>query len=88
MLAEPIAGTAQYEVSKEDVDLALVFETLEDEETRKSLFISDWAITETTLDECFLKVTRRVHAEEDGIVSRQTGRTLSMACRDDTSGNV
>lgn len=88
MLAEPIAGTAQYEVSKEDVDLALVFQTLEDEETRKSLFISDWAITETTLDECFLKVTRRVHAEEDGIAFRETGRSLSMACREDTNGKV
>ena len=63
------------------MDLAVVFETLEDEETRSSLFISDWAITETTLDECFLKVTRRVHAEEDGTALRQPGRSLSMACR-------
>jgi ABC-type multidrug transport system ATPase subunit len=84
LLSEPIAGTAQYEVSKEDVDLAVVFQTLEDEATRSALFISDWAITETTLDECFLKVTRRVHAEEDGTAQRQLGRTLSVACREDT----
>ena len=68
------------------MDLAVVFETLEDEETRSSLFISDWAITETTLDECFLKVTRRVHAEEDGTALRQPGRSLSMACREDSLG--
>ena len=44
--------------------------------------LTDWAITETTLDECFLKVTRRVHAEEDGLV-RRVGRTLSTACREE-----
>ncbi len=81
MLDEPIAGTAQYEVRKEDVDLATLFQTLEDEATRARLFISDWAITATTLDECFLKVTRRVHAEEDGVVHRRVGRSLSQACR-------
>ena len=124
LLAEPIAGTAQYEVGRNDVVLSDVFERMEDDETRCVLFLffvferrtshlscwfshqnfsfnflfnfilnffwllrrihrlTDWAITETTLDECFLKVTRRVHAEEDGLV-RRVGRTLSTACREE-----
>ena len=81
LLAEPIAGTAQYEVSRSDVVLSDVFSQMEDQAILEQYQITDWAITETTLDECFLKVTKRVHAEEDGLVNRM-GRSLSTACLD------
>ena len=38
LLAEPIAGTAQYEVGRNDVVLSDVFERMEDDETRCVLF--------------------------------------------------
>ena len=82
LLAEPIAGTSQYEVNRKDVVLSTVFSLMEDDAVKLKYLITDWAITETSLDQCFLKVARRVHAEEDGVVERM-GRTLSTACRDE-----
>lgn len=83
MLSAPIAGAMQYEVANTDVDLSRVFEVMEDPQLREDMGIIDWGITETTLEECFLKITRRVHAEEDGLLERPLGRSLSSACRND-----
>ena len=56
LLSEPIAGTSQYEINRKDVILSDVFTNMEDETVIQKYNITDWAITETTLDECFLKV--------------------------------
>ena len=57
LLSEPIAGTSQYEIHRSEVVLSDVFARMEDEAVVEKYSITDWAITETTLDECFLKVS-------------------------------
>ena len=58
LLQEPIAGTFKYEVSTRDVEahggLSTVLSTLQ--EHQKPLQITDWGMTETTLEEVFLKI--------------------------------
>ena len=62
LLSEPIAGTSQYEIHRSEVVLSDVFARMEDEAVVEKYSITDWAITETTLDECFLKVSGGVVA--------------------------
>ena len=53
-LAPPIAGTYTYEVLKEDVSLAVVFKEMKVQES--AFQITDWGITESTLEEVFQKI--------------------------------
>jgi hypothetical protein len=63
--------------------LSKVFTRMEKKETILKYGITDWAITETSLDQCFLKVARRVHMEEDGMLVRRVGHSLSEACQEE-----
>jgi len=66
LLQEPIAGTSKYEVSSSDVEahggLSAVLATLQGQQ--KSLQITDWGMTETTLEEVFLKIVQDEEAKE------------------------
>lgn len=55
-MVEAINGSYTFEIPRTDVDLARVFRDLES--SREDLEIDDWGITETTLEEVFLKATR------------------------------
>ena len=54
-MVNSINGSYTYELPRNDVDLANLFETMETNANR--LKINDWGITETTLEEVFFKAT-------------------------------
>merc|ERR1711871_308468 len=56
LLNEPIAGKFKYTVVREEVVLSSVFAVME--ERKNELGVVDWGITETTLEEVFLKLAR------------------------------
>jgi ABC-type multidrug transport system ATPase subunit len=55
LMMNSINGSYTYELPRNDVDLANLFETMERNANR--LKINDWGITETTLEEVFFKAT-------------------------------
>ncbi|KAJ5070827.1 atp-binding cassette transporter subfamily a abca [Anaeramoeba ignava] len=55
-LLNSLAGTWNYEVSKEGIVLSKIFEELENH--KKELEIDDWGISQTTLEEVFLRITQ------------------------------
>ena len=55
ILLNELAGTRNYEVLKGHVTLENVFRAMEENKDR--LGITDWAITNTTLEEVFLKIS-------------------------------
>lgn len=54
-LLNSLAGTRNYQVPKGDVTLEKVFEEFENK--KEKLHITDWAITNTTLEEVFLRIS-------------------------------
>jgi len=62
LLSEPLGGTSKFEVKREEVTLSRVFGEFEG--AKEELNISDWGITETTLEEVFLKVAEQAKVEE------------------------
>ena len=54
-MMEPINGSYTFEIPRQNVDLSSVFREVES--ARDRLQIEDWGITETTLEEVFLKAT-------------------------------
>ena len=54
LLEDSIGGVSKFEISRNDVVLSRVFERLNG--SMEELQISDWGITETTLEEVFLKL--------------------------------
>jgi len=63
LVNEPLGGTSKFEIKREEIVLSQVFRTFEAE--KKRLRISDWGITETTLEEVFLRVAVQAHVEEE-----------------------
>merc|ERR1712216_1065282 len=59
LLAKPMGGTSKFEVMKEDVVLSQIFDAFESERVQGAgaMAIVDWGITETSLEEVFLKIT-------------------------------
>eukprot|EP01117_Protostelium_nocturnum_P005730 TRINITY_DN2068_c0_g1_i1.p1 TRINITY_DN2068_c0_g1~~TRINITY_DN2068_c0_g1_i1.p1 ORF type:complete len:1746 (+),score=587.77 TRINITY_DN2068_c0_g1_i1:107-5344(+) len=55
VLLNELAGTRNYEVPKESISLETVFREMETH--KEELKITDWAITNTTLEEVFLKIS-------------------------------
>ena len=53
-LVPPFEGNYAFELPREDVELSRLFKTIE--ENKERLAISDWGLTETTLEEVFLKI--------------------------------
>lgn len=60
-LNNPIGGKFKYEVVREDVVLSAVFQQVESD--RERVNIADWGITETTLEEVFLKLALLSHED-------------------------
>lgn len=83
LLQDPIGGKYKYEVVREEVVLWKVFGTMGDAKAKYN--IVDWGITETTLEEVFLKLAKLSHKD-----LREVKRTLSDLARfgfDDLSSN-
>jgi len=55
VLLNSLAGTSNYEVPTQSVKLSKVFAEVENK--RKELQISDWGISNTTLEEVVLRIT-------------------------------
>ena len=54
-MGDPVNGTAKFELKRGAVKLSTVFEALEG--AKEKLGITDWGITETTLEEVFLNLS-------------------------------
>ena len=76
-LNNPIGGKFKYEVVREDVVLSEVFKKVE--EDKEKMHITDWGITETTLEEVFLKLALLSH--EDLTKPELMKRSLSDLAR-------
>jgi ABC-type multidrug transport system ATPase subunit len=63
-LGKQFGGTFKYEIPRSDVTLSRVFELMEAPDTRAKLKLVDWALTETTLEEVFLKLAEQAHVDE------------------------
>lgn len=70
LLNEPIAGSMKLEIFGSEVKLSSCFRIME--ANRDDLKITDWGITETTLEEVFLKVT------SEGFLTRERAATNSV----------
>jgi ABC-type multidrug transport system ATPase subunit len=57
VLLNSLSGTRNYQVPKKSVTLDQVFQAMET--NKLSLHITDWAITNTTLEEVFLSISHR-----------------------------
>jgi ABC-type multidrug transport system ATPase subunit len=76
LLEEPIMGVSKYEVAREEVQLSVVFDKLE--ERKEALGITDYGFTETTLEEVFLKLAQLSHMKGE---TKNLKRTLSDLAR-------
>ncbi|PRP80817.1 ABC transporter A family member 2 isoform 2 [Planoprotostelium fungivorum] len=65
ILINELAGTRNYEVPRTAIQLSEIFSQMESNKER--LNITDWAITNTTLEEVFLKIS--LHQEMEGPIS-------------------
>jgi len=79
LLNEPIAGSMKLEIDGHEVKLSTCFRTME--ANRANLKITDWGITETTLEEVFLKVTT------EGFLTRDRRNTNSILMGEKPPGN-
>merc|ERR1711871_251624 len=61
---EPISGTFKYEISRNDVVISEAFEKIVTE--KDSVGVTDWGLTETTLEEVFLKLSH-LHGNENPV---------------------
>lgn len=57
LLTEPLAGVFQFEIDRKEVTLSKVFATFES--VRSEYAITDWGISETTLEEVFLHLAQK-----------------------------
>lgn len=74
LLGVPISGKYKYTVVREEV---VISEVLEEMETNKEAYgIDDWSITETTLEEVFLKLAKLSHMNLKGET-----RSMEELCR-------
>ena len=55
-LREPVNGTGKFELQRESVKLSKVFAALEGAKER--LGVKDWGVTETTLEEVFINLSK------------------------------
>jgi len=69
LLEDSIGGVSKFEIARNDVVLSKVFEQLNSNMAEYE--ISDWGITETTLEEVFLKLAALAELFEDKIFKSQ-----------------
>jgi len=62
ILENQLSGTRNYRIPKEQVTLYKTFRKVE--KYKEKLHITDWAITNTTLEEVFLRISEGRHEEE------------------------
>merc|ERR1712054_400331 len=82
LLGEPIGGLAKYEVSREDVVISRVFSELTENTANIETFgITSWGLTETTLEEVFLKLAALAeifeHTTTTGFVKKDKSKSLA-----------
>lgn len=63
ILLNHLAGTRNYQVSKDSISLRKAFEELD--KNKERLNITDWAITNTTLEEVFLRISAMSESKKD-----------------------
>lgn len=63
LIDDPIGGVSKFEIGREDVVLSEVFQKLNRE--TEEFGIVDWGLTETTLEEVFLKLAALAELFED-----------------------
>merc|ERR1712146_424563 len=63
LIDDPIGGVSKYEIGREDVVLSEVFQKLNGH--TEEYGIVDWGLTETTLEEVFLKLAALAELFED-----------------------
>ena len=79
LINEPLGGVSKYEVDRKEVVLSQVFAAIEG--AKEDLRISDWGLTETTLEEVFLKLAEEASVDEELLkLSDVTPRTV-IYCR-------
>ena len=82
LLGVPIGGLAKYEVSREDVVISRVFSELTENTANIETFgITSWGLTETTLEEVFLKLAALAeifeHTTTTGLVKKDKSKSLA-----------
>ena len=60
LMESSVGGAADFSLPRSDVRLSAVFEVMESQ--RERLGISDWGITETTLEEVFLAICNQCYS--------------------------
>lgn len=63
-----LAGTASYEVARRDVQLSQIFVAIQENKARLSIL--DWGISNTTLEEVFLRITEAEAEDETAAFAR------------------
>lgn len=58
-----ISGTQKFELPKQEVRVADVFQAVEDAKSRFTVFA--WGLADTTLEDVFIKVARHAQAFQD-----------------------
>ncbi|EGG14460.1 hypothetical protein DFA_12232 [Cavenderia fasciculata] len=74
-LLNSLAGTYNYEVPSNSIDLASLFRQFED--NRERLGITDWGVANSTLEEVFVKVTMGVQNERGEYVIDEKSMNIS-----------
>jgi len=59
-----VSGTYKFEVLRASVVLSKVFEQMESQSTKDTIGVLDWSLTETTLEEVFLKLADMAGVDE------------------------
>jgi len=65
---EPLAGTVSYAVAKESISIGRLFAFVE--KNKKKFKILDWGISNTTLEEIFLRIVDEQDAFQDKKIKR------------------
>jgi len=81
-LGERFSATYKFEVPRGEVVLSHVFAEMESQPTRDRLGLVDWSLTETTLEEVFLKLAELAHVAEAISAAPRQAQGWGEAARD------
>ncbi len=60
VVIDQIGNTVDYDLPKDAIDVSVVFKTMDDIKTNKSLAVKDWALSHTSLEEVFVNVSDEI----------------------------
>eukprot|EP00898_Chlorokybus_atmophyticus_P003419 jgi/Chlat1/4078/Chrsp26S04118 len=72
-LTYQLAGTLKYELPRDKIDLTTVFQTMEKAKGR-GMGVRDWAVTNTTLEEVFIRICRDTRASSADAFEEENGK--------------